>query len=93
MALRGDRVTTRGTPAGTQLALSVEDAAASLSLSRDSFERYVMPELRLVRVGRRLLVPRRELERWIDRSSAIALVAELSQLRSAPKFTEGTNGQ
>jgi excisionase family DNA binding protein len=73
--------------------LSVEEAAASLSLSRDSFERHVMPELRLVRVGRRLLVPRRELERWIDQSSAIALVAELSQLRNGPRFTEGRNGR
>jgi excisionase family DNA binding protein len=86
-------VTTRGSRAGPQLALSVEEAAASLSLSRDSFERHVMPELRLVRVGRRLLVPRRELERWIDQSSAIALVAELSQLRNRPGFTDGRNGR
>lgn len=86
-------MTVRGTRPDQQLALSVEDAAASLSLSRDSFERYVMPELRLVRVGRRLLVPRRELERWVDQSSAIALVAELSQLRSASRFTEGRNGR
>jgi excisionase family DNA binding protein len=71
----------------------VEEAAASLSLSRDSFERYVMPELRLVRVGRRLLVPRRELERWIDQSSAIALVAELSQIRSNRDWIAGGNGQ
>jgi excisionase family DNA binding protein len=60
------------------LALSIDDAAAVLSVSRDSFERHVMAELRLLRVGRRVLVPVRELERWIDRSSSIPLLADLS---------------
>jgi excisionase family DNA binding protein len=60
------------------LALSIEDAARVLSVSRDSFERHVMKELRLVRVGRRLLVPVRELDRWLEHRSAIPLVAELS---------------
>jgi len=62
-----------------RLALSIDDAARVLSLSRDSFERHVMAQIRVVRVGRRLLVPVRELERWIDRSSSIPLVAELSR--------------
>jgi len=35
-----------------KLALSRREAAASLGLSIDSFERYVQPELRLVRRGR-----------------------------------------
>ena len=48
-------------------------------VSRDSFERHVMAELHLVRIGRRLLVPTRELERWIEREMAIPLVAELSR--------------
>jgi excisionase family DNA binding protein len=64
------------------LALSIEDAARVLSVSRDSFERHVMNELRLVRVGRRLLVPVRELDRWLEHRSAIPLVAELSAQRS-----------
>lgn len=93
MAVRGNRVAARGRRSSPQLALSVEEAAASLSLSRDSFERYVMPELRLVRVGRRLLVPRRELERWVEQNAAIALVAELSPLRSAARFIGGRNGR
>ena len=64
---------------GESLALSIDDAARVLSLSRDSFERHVIGQIRVVRVGRRLLVPVRELERWIDRSSSIPLVAELSR--------------
>jgi excisionase family DNA binding protein len=65
------------------LALSIEDAAQVLSISRDSFERHVMGHIRVLRVGRRLLVPVRELERWIDRSSSIPLVAELSTRRAS----------
>ncbi len=66
------------------LALSIEDAARVLSVSRDTFERHVMKDLRLVRVGRRLLVPVRELDNWLEHRAAIPLVAELSARRSRP---------
>jgi len=49
-----------------RLALSREEAAASVGMSLDSFERHVQPTLRLVRLGRMRLVPIRELERWLD---------------------------
>jgi excisionase family DNA binding protein len=52
------------------LALTPEQAAVALSMSRDTFDRYVRDELRLVRVGRKVLVPVSELERWLDRSAA-----------------------
>lgn len=48
------------------LAVDPDEAAAMLSLSRDSFDRYVRPELRLVYVGRRRLVPIAELQRYLD---------------------------
>ena len=48
---------------GRALALSVDDAAAVLSVSRDSFERHVMAEIHLLRVGRRVLVPVSSLDR------------------------------
>ncbi|HEY8791317.1 MAG TPA: helix-turn-helix domain-containing protein [Gaiellaceae bacterium] len=57
-------------PTSPRLALTPEEAAAALSMSRDTFDRYVRDELRLVRVGRKVLVPVRELERWLDRSAA-----------------------
>jgi hypothetical protein len=76
---------------GVALAVSIPEAAGALSISRDSFERHVMPHLRLVRVGRRLLVPMRELDRWIEREMAIPLLAELSARRTSKAFSE-TNG-
>jgi hypothetical protein len=49
-----------------RLALTRAEAAASLSMSIDSFERYVQPDLKLIRPSRLVLVPVRELERWIE---------------------------
>lgn len=49
-----------------RLALTREEAAASVGMSLDSFERHVQPTLRLVRLGRMRLVPISELERWLD---------------------------
>lgn len=48
-----------------RLALTREEAAASVGMSLDSFERHVQPTLRLVRLGRMRLVPVGELERWL----------------------------
>jgi excisionase family DNA binding protein len=53
-----------------RLALSVDEAAAAIGVSRDSLEREILHELRTVRVGRRRLVPVRELERWVERNAA-----------------------
>lgn len=47
-----------------RVALSREEAAASLGISIDSFERHVQPDVRLIRRGRLRLVPLCELERW-----------------------------
>lgn len=49
-----------------RLALSREEAAASVGMSLDSFERHVQPTLRLVRLGRMRLVPLSELQRWLE---------------------------
>jgi hypothetical protein len=56
-----------------RLALTRSEAAAAIGVSLDSFERYVQPELRLVRRGRLRLVPIRELERWLDHEAALTL--------------------
>jgi excisionase family DNA binding protein len=56
-----------------RLALSKAEAAESLGVSVDYFEEHVMPELRIVRRGRRRLIPVAELERWLDRSAARTL--------------------
>lgn len=56
-----------------RLALSKAEAAEALGVSVDFFEQHVMPELRVVRRGRRRLIPVRELERWLGENAALAL--------------------
>jgi len=59
-------MTKPGEPADTPaLALSVEQAAASLGISQSGFRRYVLPQVRSVKVGRDRIVPVIELERWL----------------------------
>lgn len=55
------------------LALSKSQAAAALSMSVDTFERRVVPEIRVVQKGKKVIVPVRELEAWLERSAARAL--------------------
>lgn len=47
-----------------RLALDRAEAAASLGMSLDSFERYVQPHVRIIRLGRMRLVALAELEDW-----------------------------
>jgi excisionase family DNA binding protein len=55
---------------GPRLALSPDEAAGVLGVSRDYLDEHVICELRIVRRGRRILIALAELERWLDRSSA-----------------------
>lgn len=48
------------------VAVTKPQAAALLSVSIDSLERYVLPDLRVIRRGRLVLVPIAELERWCE---------------------------
>ncbi len=51
----------------TPLAYSVEDAAKQLSVSSQSVRRLIdRGELKARRVGRRVIVPKNELERWLE---------------------------
>jgi excisionase family DNA binding protein len=52
-------------PSTPALALTVQEAAAALSVSYDTFHEQIEPELRIVRIGRRKLIPVAELERWL----------------------------
>lgn len=47
-----------------RIALTPPEAAAAIGVGPDFFEENVAPELRLVRRGRKRLVPVTELERW-----------------------------
>ncbi len=68
-------MTTAATAPIPRLALTREEAAASLGMSLDSFERHVQPTLRLVRLGRMRLVPIAELERWLAENAERTLGA------------------
>jgi len=57
---------------GPRLALSPDEAAALLGVSRDYFDEHVIDDLRIVRRGRRILVALAELERWLDSSATRA---------------------
>jgi hypothetical protein len=47
-----------------RIALTPAEAAAAIGVGPDFFDANVAPELRLVRRGRKRLVPVAELERW-----------------------------
>jgi hypothetical protein len=49
------------------LAVQHKDAPAVLGLGKTSFEKYVVPEVRCVRLGSMRVYPVRDLERWLDR--------------------------
>ena len=51
------------------LTVRLREAAAMLSMSIDSFQRHVRPEIRTIRVGDMVLVPVAELQRWIERNA------------------------
>lgn len=57
-----------------RIGLTVDEAAAAIGVSRDHFERHVKPGIRIVYLGSRIIVPVKELEKWVDRQ-AVALAA------------------
>jgi hypothetical protein len=56
-----------------RVALTRAEAASALGISVDSFERYVQPEVRVIRRGRMRLIPVGDLERWADENAALTL--------------------
>jgi hypothetical protein len=56
-----------------RVTLTKVEAAASLGISVDSFERHVQPELRVIRRGRMRLIPCTELQRWAAENAAFVL--------------------
>lgn len=56
-----------------RIALTPPEAAAAIGVGPDFFEANVAPELRLIRRGRKRLVPVVELERWTTENADRAL--------------------
>jgi excisionase family DNA binding protein len=42
------------------------EAADAVGMSRSTFRKHVLPTLRVVRVGRRIIIPVAEVERWLE---------------------------
>lgn len=56
-------------PEPPRLGLTMAEAAAALSVSPDYFRDHVQGEVRIVRRGRRRIVPVSELQRWLDENA------------------------
>lgn len=48
-----------------RLSLNVEQACAALGVSWDVWREHIEPDVRIVRLGKRKIVPVAELERWL----------------------------
>jgi excisionase family DNA binding protein len=53
-----------------RLALTPNEAAASIGVGRSFFYEHILPDLRVIRIGRKRLIPVRELENWTERQAA-----------------------
>ena len=54
----------------SRITVMPNEAADLLGVSRDFFDEHVRPELRVIRRGSKtILIPVRELERWVEQSA------------------------
>lgn len=56
-----------------RLAFTPEEAGEAIGVSRRFFYEHVLPQLRVTRVGRKRIISRRELDRWLEESAERAL--------------------
>jgi hypothetical protein len=66
-----------------RLAFSIDEAAASIGVGETIFRKHVLPRIRTVRIGARVLISMRELERFLDESSSVLLASDLDRLTRA----------
>ena len=66
--------------------LTRREAAASLGVSINHFERKVQPELKVVLSGQLILIPVAELERWVQRHAH-----QLTQMRGTDDIANVAN--
>lgn len=60
-----------------RIALTPAEAAAAIGVGPDFFDANVAPQLRLIRRGRKRLVPVSELERWVAESAENPMMEQL----------------
>jgi hypothetical protein len=60
-------------------ALTPAEAAASIGVGPDFFDANVRPHLRLIREGRKVLVPTDEIQRWVAENTARSVAEEIGE--------------
>lgn len=60
-----------------RIALTPSEAAAAIGVGPDFFDANVAPQLRLIRRGRKRLVPVSELERWVAENAEKPMVEQI----------------
>ncbi|MFN8164503.1 MAG: hypothetical protein U0R26_11900 [Solirubrobacterales bacterium] len=61
-----------------RIALTPPEAAAALGCGETYFTEQVRPELRLIRRGRKVLVPVAELERWVQANAGRPIAEQIA---------------
>jgi hypothetical protein len=74
----GEETVAKKLPASIpRIALTPSEAAAAIGVGPDFFDANVAPQLRLIRRGRKRLVPVRELERWVAENAEAPMAEQL----------------
>ncbi|HET7416068.1 MAG TPA: hypothetical protein VFJ61_00360 [Solirubrobacterales bacterium] len=60
-----------------RIALTPPEAAAAVGVGPDYFDAHIAPHLRLIRRGRKRLVPVSELERWVSENAEAPMTEQL----------------
>ena len=58
-----------------RFAVTPPEAAAAIGVGPDFFNEVIRPEIRLIRRGRKVLIPIAELERWVSDNAERVLAA------------------
>ena len=61
-----------------RISLTPNEAAASLGIGPDLFDSAVRPRLRVIRLGRKTLIPVEELKRWAEANADRPVAEEIS---------------
>jgi hypothetical protein len=72
---------TRPLAAVPRYTVTRKEAAASLGMSINHFERRVQPDLKVVLCGQLVLIPLTELERWVQRNARHLVESPTGELR------------
>lgn len=74
----GEETVAKKLPASIpRIALTPSEAAAAIGVGPDFFDANVAPQLRLIRRGRKRLIPVRELERWVAENAEAPMAEQL----------------